>query len=262
MKYSIAGALAALPARTAIFAGAIGFLALSASCARLPDQDTNNDAPAAAIHAEAPAANRLAAAAPQQYAECGAPKEDCGCDGVPVAPEVAGVEDVRAGASPSRGPNDAPVTVIVFADFQCPFCTKAQQTMEELEASYPGKVRIVYKNNPLPIHKSAKLAAKAALAANEQGRFWDYHDTLLEHQDALDPASLERYATDLGLDLARFRASMSSEALDAAVSADIAEAQRLSVRGTPTFFVNGRRVIGAQKIEAFRPLVDQALASL
>jgi protein-disulfide isomerase len=261
MTYSIAGALAALPARAAIYAGAIGLLALSASCARLPDQDTKNEAPAA-IHAEAPAANPLAAAGPQKQAECGAPKEDCGCDGAQVAAEIGDVEDVRAGASPTRGPHDAPVTVIVFSDFQCPFCSKAESTIKELEEDYPGKVRFVFKNNPMHFHKSARLAAKAALAANEQGRFWDYHDALFTHQAALDPASLERYASDLGLDLARFRAAMSSEALDAAISADMAEAQRLSIRGTPTFFVNGRRVIGAQKIEAFRPLVDQALASL
>jgi protein-disulfide isomerase len=170
------------------------------------------------------------------------------------------VQTVALGASPSRGPVSAPVTVVVFSDFQCPFCSRGEATMEQLEAMYPGKIRFVFKNQPLPFHEHARLAARAALAAHEQGKFWQYHHLLFAHQDALDRASLERYAHDVGIDLPLFRAALDSPRIDALIDADMAEAHRLGVNGTPAFFINGRNLQGAQPLEVFRAMVEEVLA--
>jgi protein-disulfide isomerase len=167
---------------------------------------------------------------------------------------------VKVDSSPARGPEDAPVTVVVFADFECPFSSKADKTLAQLEADYPGKLRFVFKNHPLPIHKSAKLAAKAALAAGEQGKFWEYHSALFADISSLDAASLDRRAEDLGLDIVKFERALDGAALDAAIDADVAEAKRLNIRGTPTLFINGRRVIGAQPIDVLRAVIDEILA--
>ena len=170
------------------------------------------------------------------------------------------LQDVRVGAAPIRGADRAPVTIVVFTDFQCPFCAKAETTMHELTAKYGNRVRIAFKNNPLPFHEAARLASRAALAAGEQGKFWEYHDVLFAHQDALGREALLGYAKDLGLDVARFQSAMDADRTGAAVDADIAEAKKLSVMGTPAFFVNGRRVVGAQPMAKFEGLVDEALA--
>jgi protein-disulfide isomerase len=191
--------------------------------------------------------------------ECGG-GAGCDCDHA-EAPAVSDqIEDVSVGAAPAWGPADAKVTVVIFSDFECPFCNKTLGTLRSIEQQYPGKVRFAFRNHPLPFHTHARLAAKAALAAGEQGRFWEYHDALFSHQDALTRPSLERYAADLGLDLARFRAALDDSVLDAALEADSDDAGRLHVQGTPTFFVNGRRIIGAQPLEVFRGAVDKALA--
>jgi protein-disulfide isomerase len=264
MKHSKNDRLIARVAPSLRTIAAMAILALAPACERLPDSSIE---PGAAIRPEAPAgkaAAQAAVVAQAEPSECGAPRENCGCEeGAKMAASPIGdkVEDVAIGSSPARGPKDAPVTVVVFADYECPFCSKAEQTMAELDADYPGKLRFVFKNNPLPFHKNAKLAAKAALAAAEQGKFWEYHDALFANIKTMDPASLDQRAQDLGLDIAKFRRAMESQALDAAVTADVAEAQRLDIKGTPTFFVNGRRVIGAQPIQVLRAAVDKALDS-
>jgi protein-disulfide isomerase len=198
-----------------------------------------------------------AAAAPSP--ECDAPDGNCGCTAHDEEPETTRIEDVPVGGAPVRGPERAPVTVVVFSDFECPFCLRSEATLRALAAQYPDKVRIAFRNTPLPMHPNAPGAARAALAAGEQGKFWEYHDALFAHQSALDPASLDRYATDLGLDLARFHRVMASSAVDATLAADAAEAARLGVAGTPTSFVNGRRLIGAQPLPTFQASVDAAL---
>ena len=152
------------------------------------------------------------------------------------------------------------MTIVVFSDFECPFCARSEATLRALIEQYGGKVRLAWKNHPLPFHASARLAAKAALAAGEQGKFWEYHDVLFAHQDALDVASLERYAKDLGLDLDRFRRAMADPGAEAAIAADDTEAARLGVTGTPTFFVNGRKILGAQPLAKFQAGVERALA--
>jgi protein-disulfide isomerase len=191
---------------------------------------------------------------------CDAPGGDCGCKGNEEDEGEVRVEEVRLGASPVLGPARAPVTIVIFTDFECPFCRRSEDTLRAVADQYGSRVRFVFKNQPLPMHPSARPAARAALAAGEQGKFWEYHDLLFSHQDALDPASLDRYAKDLGLDLDRFHKAMADARTDAAIDADVAEATRLGVMGTPTFFVNGRRVIGAQPLPKFQSRVELALA--
>jgi protein-disulfide isomerase len=169
------------------------------------------------------------------------------------------VESMRVDGAPTRGPASAPVTIVEFTDFECPFCARAEERVTAISAEYGSRVRIVYKSLPLPFHDHARLAAKAALAAGLQGKFWEYHDALFTHQNALGRASLDGYAKTLGLDVARFDRDIDSAALEAAIVADEADAKGLDAGGTPTFFVNGRRVVGAQPIEVFKTAVDKAL---
>ncbi|WP_437676877.1 DsbA family protein [Sorangium sp. So ce131] len=223
--------------------------------------------------AHAPAVERTAQAAPAEDAAraaageaegCGAPEHACDCAARGAGadlPEQRTVEAVEVGAAPTRGPADAPVTLVIFADFECLFCAKASRTLKALEAEYQGKLRIAFKHRPLPIHPGARPAARASLAAHAQGKFWEFHDALFASPGALDDASLERVASKLGLDLGRFRRAMRSSDIEAAVAADDAEATRLKLAGTPTMFVNGRRIIGAQPAEVIREVIDEALAA-
>jgi protein-disulfide isomerase len=167
---------------------------------------------------------------------------------------------VDPGDAPSRGPKNAPVTLVVFSDFQCPFCKRVEPTLTQIEKEYPGKVRVVWKNMPLEMHQNAKPAATAALAAGEQGKFWEMHDKLFENQTALDRASLEKYASELGLDVAKFKAALDSDKFAAKISADMKEAAAVDVSGTPATFVNGRKIGGAYPYDTFKKLVDQELA--
>lgn len=255
MNHSNKGFFVALCAAPLRSIAALSILALAPACE--PPAE-HSGSPGAAVHAAAPLG---VAAAQEAPAECGVPREDRGCEGgaMAAASTDGKVEQVNVDVSPARGPEDAPVTVVVFSDFQCPFCSKAERTLAQLDADYPGKLRFVFKNNPLPFHNNAKLAAKAALAAGEQGKYWEYHDALFADGSELDAESLGRHAEDLGLDIAKFRRAMASKALDAAIDADIAEAKRLDVKGTPTFFINGRRIIGAQPLSVLRAAIDLPL---
>ncbi|HTQ42066.1 MAG TPA: thioredoxin domain-containing protein [Polyangiaceae bacterium] len=158
------------------------------------------------------------------------------------------VEAVPTTGAPARGPASASVSVVLFSDYECPFCARAEPIVRSLEQAHPGDVRVVFKNMPLPIHDHAWLAAKAALAAGEQGKYWEYHDALFAHPKALDRASLERYAADIGLDARRFTRDLDDARLEARLEADVADADALGVKGTPTLFVNGRRIVGAQPL--------------
>jgi protein-disulfide isomerase len=171
------------------------------------------------------------------------------------------VTEVAIENAPARGPREAQVTVALFSDFECPYCVKAEATLRSLEAAYPGRVKVVFKHRPLPMHEHARLAAKASLAAEAQGRFWEYHDVLVAHRDALDRVSLEGYARTIGLDLQRFTKDIDDPRFEARINADEAQAQKLHVEGTPTAFVNGRRVVGAQTLAVYREAVDRALAA-
>ncbi len=177
----------------------------------------------------------------------------------PPAPAEPPAQKIDVGAAPTRGPQDAPVTLAVFSDFECPYCARAVPTLQQLEEEYRGKLRVVFKHEPLPNHRNARLAAAASMAAHEQGRFWEFHDLLFANQRALDRASLERYAQQVGLDLGRFRSALDSGKFEAHLTADLAEASRVGATGTPTFYVNGRQIVGALPIEQFRRLIDDEL---
>ncbi len=166
---------------------------------------------------------------------------------------------VDVGAAPVKGPSDAPVTLVAFSDFECPFCSRAAITVRQLEKEYEGKLRVAFKHQPLANHVNAKPAAVASLAAHEQGKFWEYHDKLFANQTSLDRASLERYAQELGLDMGKFRSALDSGRFDEHISADATQGSQIGAQGTPTFFVNGRRITGAKPIEVFRKMIDDEL---
>lgn len=158
------------------------------------------------------------------------------------------------------GPEDAAVTIVEFSDFQCPYCARVIPTLESLIEEFGGRIRIAFRHNPLPFHTDAPLASQAALAAGEQGKFWEMHNLLFENQGALDRASIERYAEQLGLDMAAFRRFLDESSGQATIDADQALAARVGARGTPNFFINGRSLRGAQPIERFREMINEELA--
>jgi protein-disulfide isomerase len=169
------------------------------------------------------------------------------------------VYGIAAGASPAKGPKDAPVTIVEFLDYQCPFSRSSTELIDEVFASYPQKIRLVVKQFPLAqLHRDAQAAAKAALAAHRQGKFWEMHDLLFEKQHALDYERLRKYARVLGLDVERFEADMASADLDGELRADIAVGRNAKVSGTPTFFVQGKRV-GTRSFEGFKSMIEAAL---
>jgi protein-disulfide isomerase len=193
----------------------------------------------------------------------------CACDNrapeapppPPAAPARPALElyKVPLGDSPGRGGNAPRVTVVVFSEFQCPFCARVSPTLDQLLQSYGEDLRLVWKHRPLPFHDRAAPAALAAEAAREQGKFWELHDKLFANQRALGTAELEAYAQAVGLDLDRWRAAMAGGAARARVEADGALADQLAVQGTPSFFINGRPLVGAQPLAKFKALIDEEL---
>ena len=166
---------------------------------------------------------------------------------------------VDISAAPILGDANAPVTIVEFTDFECPFCSRGNTTVHELMDKNPGKVRLAFRHYPLPFHKNAKLAHQAAEAAKIQGKFWEYYDLLFANQKALDRDSLIGYAKGLGLDEAKFVADMDSEAVIKIVDDDIKAGSDAGVRGTPHFILNGTALSGAQPITAFQAALDKEL---
>jgi protein-disulfide isomerase len=170
------------------------------------------------------------------------------------------VYKVEAGNSPSKGPKTAPITMIIFSDFQCPFCSRVEPTLKQIEEKYKGKVRFVWKNYPLPFHQNAMPAAEAAMAADAQGKFWEMHDKLFANQQSLDRATFEKHAQELGLNMDKFKADLDSGKYKAAVNADVQYGNSLGGgMGTPTFFINGRKIAGAMPVDSFTALIDEEL---
>lgn len=161
-------------------------------------------------------------------------------------------------SGPSRGPANAPVTIVVFQDNMCPYCGHALATIDQLMEEYPNKLRIVVKQ--FVVHPPAMLSAEACYAADAQGKFWDMHDAIFAHQDDLSRDALVEYARQIGLDVPRFTAALDSHQYAQQVKDDMAAGKEVGVRGTPAFLINGRELPGAQPIDAFRKLVEQALA--
>ena len=165
-----------------------------------------------------------------------------------------------------KGNKNAKVTIVEFSDFQCAFCSRAASTIKEIIEEYGDKVRVVFKHTPMPFHKNATLAAQAAIAAGRQGKFWQMYEVLFQNPEtvrrwrpALKPAEVNGYAKEIGLNMDKFAADLNSESVKQQLAADLALAKKLNVRGIPHFFINGRSLIGAQPLSAFKKLIDDEL---
>lgn len=183
----------------------------------------------------------------------------------------AAAADVRVELDPPRtpveivegdpvfGPDGAPVEIVEFSDFQCPFCQRLTETLDRLKAEYGDEIRLVFKDFPLPNHAEAFKAAEAGLCANVQGQFWELHDTLFAKQDELQVDDLKRHAGELGMDQGAFDACLDSGRFAEQVNADMRHGQALGVQSTPTVFINGRAVMGAAPYEVFEEIVRDEL---
>ena len=175
-------------------------------------------------------------------------------------PDTSTVYKIPVGENSYATGGDEPlVTILEFSEFQCPFCARVLPTMDKIKKEYGDKVRIVFKHNPLPFHKDAPLASKAALAAGEQGKFWEMHDLLFKNQKALKEDQLKGYATEIGLDAAKFAADLQNPKLDKIIAEDQKVAAQFGARGTPNFFINGRQLTGARPFDSFKEVIDAEL---
>jgi protein-disulfide isomerase len=161
--------------------------------------------------------------------------------------------------TPAIGPADAPVTIVEWSDYQCPFCRRAHPTVEQLLAEYKGDIRFVYRDYPLPFHQHAMPASEAAHCALDQGKFWEYHKNLFEVQGDLSVADLSKRASDVGLDSTAFSACLQSKKFDGDIQSSMSDGSAVGVTGTPAFFINGRMLVGAQPIEQFRQVINDEL---
>lgn len=166
-----------------------------------------------------------------------------------------------AGSPATLGPESAKVTIVAFSDFQCPYCALAHDAVHQIRERYPEQVRIIFRHFPLAFHEHARLAAEASLAAHAQGKFWQFHDRLFQHQNALDRKSLEGYAQELGLDVTAFKKGLDDKLFEPQLEADVALGRSVRVDGTPTMFVNGKRADNATEFDAVAPLIEAALAN-
>jgi len=168
--------------------------------------------------------------------------------------------DVPVPASaPALGPSGAPVTIVQFTDYQCPFCHRAQATIDKVMSAYTGKVQLVHRDFPLDNHPQAFPAARAARCAGEQGRFWDLHRNLMTVPGPMDEADLQSRAASLKLDPGAFVTCLSSGRHDAAIRESVEAGARAGVEGTPAYFVNGRMISGARPFETFREVIEAEL---
>lgn len=168
---------------------------------------------------------------------------------------------VEVGNAPWVGGKDAKVTIIEFSDFQCPFCAKGADLLKDLKKKYGNKIKVAFKNFPLPFHNHAEQAAVAGLCANEQGMdyFWKMHDSMFKNQDSLDTEGLKKTAKGIGLKPDAFEKCLSENKYLAQVKADMEEGRTIKVKSTPTFFINGQLINGAQPLEVFSEIIDESL---
>jgi protein-disulfide isomerase len=173
-----------------------------------------------------------------------------------LLPKVAVAAD-----GPAMGEQKAPVTIVEFSDYQCPFCSRAEETVKKVLDQYKGKVRLVFRDYPLPFHPQAQKASEAAHCAGDQGKYWQMHEKLFANQSALGVPQLKDHAKGLGLDAAKF-----DKCLDSGEKAKIVETSKKAgdeagVNGTPAFFINGRPLSGAREFEKFKEIIDYELAN-
>lgn len=160
--------------------------------------------------------------------------------------------------APSRGPADAKITIVEFSDFQCPYCAVAFSKANEVLKRYPKDVRLIFKQFPLDMHSEARLAAMAALAANEQGKFWELHDKMFTNFRHLNRNNILQWAQQSGLDMPRFTTALDSGKYAKTVEKDLSDGTMAGVQGTPTFFINGQRLNAALDTETLQPIIEAA----
>jgi protein-disulfide isomerase len=169
--------------------------------------------------------------------------------------------DIPSEGFPSIGPDDAPITVVEFSDYQCPFCRRwHEQVYQPLLNAYPGKIKVVYRHLPLTsLHPDAFSAAEAAMCAGDQNAYWQFHEKLFS-SDSLGRDVYVRYARDLDLNMTSFESCVTERKFQEAVQVDLDFAVNLGVRSTPTFFINGLAIVGAQPLDVFKQVIDKELA--
>jgi len=169
------------------------------------------------------------------------------------------VYEIPVGNSAVRGPKDAPVTIVMFSDFQCPFCAQTTPVIDEVLKAYPNDVNFVMKQFPLrQIHPNADPAARAAIAAGKQNKFWEMHDDLYKNSKNLSPETIKGIAEKIGLDMKRFEADQNSDEVKKQVDAELALGAKNDVRGTPSFFVNGK-IAQNRTVDGFKTQIDAEL---
>jgi protein-disulfide isomerase len=193
---------------------------------------------------------KTAAAAPKAAARPSGPKR----------PDPEKVYDIEVGDAPIRGSKSAKVTIVEWADFQCPFCVRVNPTLEQIAKEYGDKVRFVFKHLPLSMHAKARAAHTASEAAHRQGKFWEMHDRIFAKPRDLSPETYLRYAKEMGLDIDQYNSDLASSSVRKLIDSDLDVARKLGVSGTPSFFVNGRFLSGAQPYASFASVIDRELA--
>jgi protein-disulfide isomerase len=174
------------------------------------------------------------------------------------APEPP-ILSVSADDDPSVGPANAPVTIVEFSDFQCPYCKLSVPLIKEILAKYPGKVKVVYRDYPGPNHPHAQQAAEAAQCAGDQGKFWEYHDSLFDRQAPGTGWNFTELAKESGLNQDAFATCLNTGRYREEVAKDLHDGFKLGVTSTPTFFINGRPLVGARPLAEFQAVIDRLL---
>lgn len=167
-------------------------------------------------------------------------------------------QNIEVSGLPFRGPEHAPVVIAVYSDYQCPYCARLGPLLQQVLEKYPKDVKLVYKNFPLDFHKIARKAAAAVLAANEQGKFWEYHEKLFANISALNDAKIQAIAKELKLDMERFNKTMQDKTVLDLINRDVTEAQRIGVNSTPSVFVNGKP-LKDRSLQGFQDMIDDEL---
>ncbi len=185
---------------------------------------------------------------------------DVEAENAPISADLA--RRHATGDAPAFGPSDAKLTIVEYSDFQCPFCGRAAGVVGKLKEKYGTKIRFVFRQFPLEMHANAELAAEAALAAHAQGKFWPFHDLLFHNQRDLERASLEKYAQQAGLDMAKFRKALDDHTYESAVKSDMKLATEAHVSGTPSMFIGTERVENPTDFESVSRDIDSRLRVL
>jgi protein-disulfide isomerase len=166
---------------------------------------------------------------------------------------------IPTAGAPAKGPDNAALTLVEFSDFQCPYCVEAVRKLNAVMDAYPGKVKLIFKQFPLDMHSQAALAADAAIAAHQQGKFWQMHDAMFAHRSELSRNTILALAKNVGLDMPRFQADLDSSAVKKIVTRDMADGDKAGVEGTPSVFINGQKYNGSLELPAIKKILDEQL---